>query len=92
MVRVGVRELRQHAGRYLERVKAGETIELTERGRLVAVLAPPTPAMTALDRLIAEGKVVPATAPFRLPKRVPAKPGQPSLSQILDELREERLP
>ena len=36
MERIGVRQLRQHASRYLDRVKAGETVEVTERGRLVA--------------------------------------------------------
>jgi len=29
--RVGIRELRQHASRYVERVKAGEVVEVTER-------------------------------------------------------------
>ncbi|HVQ99826.1 MAG TPA: type II toxin-antitoxin system prevent-host-death family antitoxin, partial [Mycobacterium sp.] len=40
MERIGVRELRQHASRYLDRVKAGESIEVTERGTPVAVLVP----------------------------------------------------
>jgi prevent-host-death family protein len=92
MIRIGVRELRQHASRYLERVKAGETIEVTERGRLVALLTPPSPAMTARERLIAEGRLIPATAPFEFPDRVVLEPGTPSLSEVLDELREERFP
>ncbi|MEI7747347.1 MAG: type II toxin-antitoxin system prevent-host-death family antitoxin, partial [Actinomycetota bacterium] len=37
MDRIGVRELRQHASRYLEIVKRGETVEVTERGNLVAL-------------------------------------------------------
>jgi prevent-host-death family protein len=40
MDRVGVRELKQNASRVLERVKAGETVEVTEHGRPVALLAP----------------------------------------------------
>lgn len=92
MIRIGVSELRQHAGRYLKRIKAGETIEVTERGRLVALLSPPSPAMSARDRLIAEGKLIPATRPFWLPEPVPLPPGSPSTAEILDELREERLP
>jgi prevent-host-death family protein len=92
MIRVGVRELRQHASRYLDRVKAGETIEVTERGRLVALLTPPSRATTARERLIAEGRLIPATAPFKLPERVALEPGKPTLSQVLDELREERFP
>ncbi len=36
MEKIGVRELRQHASRYLARVAQGETIELTDCGRAVA--------------------------------------------------------
>lgn len=92
MIRIGVRELRQHASRYLARVKAGETIEVTERGQLVALLTPPSPAMTARDRLIAEGRLIPATRAFELPKRMVLPPGSLSLSEALEEQREERLP
>jgi prevent-host-death family protein len=38
--RVGVRELRQNLSRYLERVKAGESLMVTEHGREVARLVP----------------------------------------------------
>jgi prevent-host-death family protein len=41
MNRIGIRELRQHASRYLAAVQAGETVEITDRGRLVALLVPP---------------------------------------------------
>jgi prevent-host-death family protein len=37
---VGVRELRQNLSKYLERVKAGEDLAVTERGREVARLVP----------------------------------------------------
>lgn len=40
MDRIGVRELRQHASRYLARVAGGETLEVTDRGRPVALLVP----------------------------------------------------
>jgi prevent-host-death family protein len=42
MDRIGVRELRQHASRYLARVVGGETFEVTDRGRPVALLVPVT--------------------------------------------------
>lgn len=58
MDRIGVRELRQHASRYLERVAHGESLEVTDRGRLVARLVPVTTDAWA-DR-IASGKVMPA--------------------------------
>ena len=37
---LGIRELRQHLSRHLERVKAGESITVTEHGRVVARLVP----------------------------------------------------
>lgn len=46
---VGVRELRQNLSRYLERVKAGEALIVTEHGREVARLVPsPSAAYTEL--------------------------------------------
>ncbi len=39
-VAVGVRELRQNLSRYLDRVKAGEALVVTEHGREVARLVP----------------------------------------------------
>jgi len=38
--KVAVRELRQNLSRYLDRVKAGEELVVTERGREVARLTP----------------------------------------------------
>jgi prevent-host-death family protein len=58
MERVGVRELRQQLSRYLRRVARGESLEVTERGRPVAVLAPLPQPTSPLARLVAEGKAV----------------------------------
>jgi prevent-host-death family protein len=87
MERIGVRELRQHASRYLDRVKAGETVEVTERGRLVALLVPPHPSSGPRDDMIAAGLLVPATRPFQPPRRVSVLPGVPDTGAILDDLR-----
>ena len=86
-----MRELRQNASRYLALVKAGETVEVTERGELVAVLAPPSPAATARERLIAEGRLIPAGAPRFVPEPVAPSPGASSASEALAEQRAERL-
>ena len=40
MASVGIRELRQRASELIRRVEEGESIEITDRGRPVAVLAP----------------------------------------------------
>ncbi len=53
MERVGVRELRREASAILRRVAAGETVEVTDRGRPVAVLLRSMP--TGLARLEREG-------------------------------------
>lgn len=91
MERIGVRELRQHASRYLRLVMAGETVEVTDRGRLVALLVPPAPSATARERLVASGRLIPASQPLRLPRRVPPRPGDPDTGAALDALRDDRL-
>ncbi|MGI8699325.1 MAG: type II toxin-antitoxin system Phd/YefM family antitoxin [Mycobacteriales bacterium] len=88
MERIGVRELRQHASRYLARVKAGEVVEVTERGKLIALLVPPEPATTGRERLVATGRLLPASRPLRLPRRAP---GAAATGAVLDALREDRL-
>ena len=65
MERVGVRELRQNLSMYLQRVKHGESLEVTEHGRPVAVLAPRGQRASAYDRLLAEGRIRPATGSIR---------------------------
>lgn len=63
--RVGVRELRQNLSVYLERVVAGERFEVTDRGNVVAMLIPVPPAATLVERLVAEGRAIPATRDLR---------------------------
>lgn len=87
MERIGVRELRQHASRYLDKVKAGETVEVTERGHLVALLVPPSPGLTAREKLIARGQLLPGDGPLRLP---PRRSAAESTAAVLSELREDR--
>lgn len=87
--RVGVRELRQNLSVYLDRVKAGETLVVTEHGRPVAQLGPqPAAPMSVLDRLIAEGRATPASTDHRTLPPPPVMPGRP-LSEILQEMRDE---
>ncbi len=87
--RVGVRELRQNLSVYLDRVKAGETLEVTEHGVPVARLGPnPPERVSIIDRLIAEGKITPAKGDRRSLPMPPDIPGRP-LSEILQEMRDE---
>lgn len=94
MERIGIRELRQNASRYLASVKDGQTVEVTDRGTLVALLTPPRPAQQARDRLIASGRLIPASNPTgRVRSPHPVRPGtaQPTNQELLDAEREERV-
>lgn len=44
MKEVGITALRQHLPEYIAMVAEGETVRVTLRGRVVAEIAPPTPA------------------------------------------------
>ncbi len=83
-----MRELRQYASRWLKRVAAGETIEITERGRPVAVLSPPR-EMSARDRLLASGRLIPGDGDLRDVEPLPAQQGRPTLSETLADMRDE---
>lgn len=55
MERVGIRELRQQASAIIRRVATGETFEVTDRGRVVALLV--GTSSRGLEALIEQGKV-----------------------------------
>ena len=90
MERIGIRELRQHASRYLARVAAGETIEVTDRGRPVARLVPsPAEDDDLLARMEADGMLIPALNRGPLPPIVPATVLGASASEILELMRDD---
>jgi prevent-host-death family protein len=88
--RVGVRELRQNLSVYLRRVIKGESFEVTERGRPVALLGPLPEPSSPVQRLVAAGR---ASKPEGAISEVLPPRGKPSrrLSEALEELRAERL-
>jgi prevent-host-death family protein len=91
--RVGVRELRQNLSVHLDRVKRGQSLLVTERGRVVAVLMPSTHELSPLERLIAEGRATPASRSLRdlpRPRRTRALAG--ASEDVISDLRGERLP
>ena len=57
MASIGIRELNQQTSQVLDRVRAGETIEITDRGVPVAEIRPVTNARAVLARLAAEGRL-----------------------------------
>jgi prevent-host-death family protein len=92
--RIGIRELRQHASLYVDLAEQGYTVDITNRGRLVARLVPVLEPESPMERLFAAGILLPAEDPGDLldvEPGPPVPPGQPTASEILDELREDRL-
>jgi prevent-host-death family protein len=87
MASVGVRELRQRASELLRRVADGETIEITDRGRPVALLTP-LPEGSPLERMRAAGDIESAAIDFDdLPEPLVLEPGVELPSQVLARLR-----
>lgn len=93
VTKVGVREVRQNLSVYLDRVKDGETLTVTEHGRDVALLTPlPKTGLDVLERFVAEGKAMPPAISLRNLTRPKAGPsGLPQSEEIISEMREERL-
>jgi prevent-host-death family protein len=89
MASIGVRELRQRASELLRRVEQGETIEVTDRGRRVAILSPP-PEGSPLDRMRALGEIEPARGDLDdLPAPLVLPPGIERPSEVLRRLRQD---
>lgn len=86
---VGVRELRQNLSRYLRRVALGERLEVTERGKPVAVLAPLSESSSALARLVTSGRARPPQGDL-LDLAPPRGPITTKGTDALRELREDR--
>jgi len=91
MEAIGVRELRQHASRYLARVEAGEELGVTNNGRLVARLVPVRDAERSRAALIESGALIPARRASNLldVNSVPPADPQRTLSDVLNEMRDE---
>ena len=86
-MRVGIRELRQRASELLRQVERGESIEITDRGRPVAVLSPLPPG-SPYRRMVAEGEIARASCDTgQLPEPLALLSGQESASLVLARLR-----
>ena len=85
---VGVRELRQNLSVYLRRVRRGEPLVVTERGRPVATLQP-LPAIYVLEQRgiplrRGAGNLAELPPPVRLDSEAP-------LAEVLDDIRADRV-
>jgi len=92
MERVGIREMRQNLSRFAKRARGGESFVITDRGNEIAQLGPAPARASAIDRLVAErgarrghGSLLDVLDDLEEPV-----PG-PASSEVLDEIRAERL-
>jgi prevent-host-death family protein len=85
---VGIRELKARLSTYLDSVKDGNEIVVTERGQAVARIVPVSGGSEqALARLMAEGRVLPPEADgLAIPKRVRLRSG--SVEELIAEQRQ----
>ena len=88
---VGVRELRQNLSVYLARIARGETLEVTDRGHAVAILAPLPKRVPVLERLEREGLLIAATGDLLAAMRPRTGRTSQRGSRLLQQTRADRL-
>ena len=88
MERIGISELHRHAGRWVRRAAAGESFEVTDRGRPVARLEPIPVGERGFERLIADGRISESEGDLlALGSPLTPAPGAKLPSEVLAELR-----
>ncbi len=86
----GIRELKNRLSMYLDRVKRGETITVTERGRPVAELVPaaePKNLPAHFESLIRSGELTWKGGVLELPKPVRARGGASASRMVIEDRR-----
>jgi prevent-host-death family protein len=92
MREIGVRELKANLSSVIRQVENGEQVRVTVRGRPAVDLVPVGARRRYSDgmrKLIAEGRVTPASQPLPLPKAPPPIKSDVSASAIILAEREE---
>ena len=87
-LQVGIKELRDGLSRYLERVRRGGTITVTDHGRPIARIRP-VGRLTTYEQMKLDGRITPAQRPkgtTPLPEPV-GNPDGGSLMEFIDEQR-----
>jgi prevent-host-death family protein len=88
---VGIRELRDHLSGYLDLVKAGTPVSVTEHGRVIAAIVPMTFSPHALD-LSARGLVRLPTLPKAPAEDFPKFEVDGGIQDLLDWAKGDQLP
>jgi len=93
-VRLGLREANQRFSYAIKRVKAGETVILTERGTPIAMIAPlrgtTDDREAAIRRLEAAGLLIPPTKRGPMPRRPLLRIKGEPMSETISRERDER--
>lgn len=89
MVSIGIRELRQHASRYVAMARNGHRVAVTDRGTLAAYLVPVTQPAPVLDQLAAAGEYRPPTGDLLDVQPLPLPEHGPTPSEVLAAMRDE---
>ncbi|GAA0598980.1 type II toxin-antitoxin system prevent-host-death family antitoxin [Kribbella sandramycini] len=88
METIGLRELNQNPSRAVARVRAGETIVVTDRGRPVLRLVPEVDRPDTLQRMVESGEVTPPAELGMPDLMLELAPNVESLSDLLIEERD----
>ncbi len=83
---VGMRELRQNFRKWMERVRSGECVVVTDRGEPIADLVPHKQAKSWLQQMYERGEIVVGSGELR----VGWKKGDPITTAGTDALQEQR--
>jgi prevent-host-death family protein len=86
MAEAGIRELRNHLSQYLDRVRTGEELVVTDRGTAVARIVPVDQPRT-FDRLVDAGLIEPAPDRARRRPRRRTRPLEPVSDLVGDQRR-----
>lgn len=78
--RVGTRELKSRLSEYLRRVKAGQTVVVTERGKVIGQIVPVAPTLEERLRALADAGFL------EWSKNKKRKPYQPKIINRSDHL------
>ena len=92
MITAGIKDTKNNLSRYLDRVKAGEDVVITEHGKVVARIikegAMKQPLRAALEPLIRRGLIVPPTQDLIRNGLTPlAIPGKPISEMVIEDRR-----
>jgi len=88
---IGVRELKAHLGKWLQQVKAGQTVIITERGKPIGQIAPlPASQTERMHALAASGLI--GQIGEKLPSAEPTvvNRGPHPISDLISEERDAR--